>query len=104
MTARYPRTPDNRYFVARDRLWRCTDPTLPDHVRTFWVKALMDARRSVKLARTETERSAARADVQTAKVALGERGPVWWEGDQTDWTRYHPRNTPYAGWWAALDK
>ena len=101
MTDAYPRTPDGRYFVANERLWRCSDPALSDADRTLWVKALMDARRAVKVARTPEEKSAARAAVQAAKVALGERGPVWWDGDPTDWTRHHPRNTPYAAWWTA---
>jgi len=40
--------------------------------------------------------------VQTAKVALGERGPVWWDEGAPDWNRHLARNTPYAAWWAAV--
>ena len=40
----------------------------------------------------------ARADVQAAKVALGERGPVWWRDGAPDYNRKLARNTPYAEW------
>jgi hypothetical protein len=40
--------------------------------------------------------------VDEAKQALGERGPVWWTGDATDWNRHMARNTPYAVWFAGL--
>ncbi len=40
--------------------------------------------------------------MQTAKVALGERGPVWWDEGAPDWNRHLARNTPYAAWWAAV--
>lgn len=33
MNASYPVTPDGRYFVVRGRLWRCTNPGLPDPER-----------------------------------------------------------------------
>ena len=45
----------------------------------------------------------ARAAVDAAKVALGERGPVWWTDGAPDYNRRMARNTPYAGWYAALD-
>ena len=41
---------------------------------------------------------AARADVDPAKVALGERGPVWWEDGAPDLNRHFAKNTPYAEW------
>lgn len=46
---------------------------------------------------------AARASVQAAKVALGERGPVWWDDGAPDLNRHMARNTPYAAWHAGLD-
>lgn len=46
---------------------------------------------------------AARAGVQAAKVALGERGPVWWDDGAPDLNRHMAKNTPYAAWHAALD-
>jgi hypothetical protein len=45
----------------------------------------MSARRAVGRAlKTNDEKAekAARARVQTAKIALGERGPKWWEGEE----------------------
>lgn len=76
------RTPDGRHIVVGGRRWRATDPTLPEERRQALVDELMDARRAVGAARRdgddEAER-AARARVHAAKVALGERGPKWWE-------------------------
>ena len=44
---RYPDTPDGRYFVVRGRLWRRSNPHLPDAERSAQVSALMAARREV---------------------------------------------------------
>ena len=104
---KYPTTPDGRYFVVRGRLWRCTDPSLPEPERKAWVKKLMDARRAVRdalRADDDTALKAARAGVQEAKVALGERGPVWWTDGAPDVNRKMARNTPYAEWFAGLDE
>lgn len=102
MSARYPRTPDGRYFVASGRLWRCTDPSLSEEVRTDAVKALMAARRAVKDAPDETALRAARDRVNAAKIRLGERGPVWWDDGAPDLTGRAPWRTAYAAWWEAL--
>ena len=99
----YPRTPDGRFFVSKGRLWRCTDPSLEDSARRASVKALMQARRAVFLAKTDEEVRAARAAVDPAKRALGERGPVWWSDDGPDEGGKHPKNSVYADWWAELD-
>ena len=102
---RYPVTPDGRYFVHRGRLWRCTDPSLPEPERKHWVGRLMDARRAVRDAKRSDDPSAlkdARAAVDEAKVALGERGPTWWD-DEPDYNRYLAKNTPYADWYAGLN-
>lgn len=76
------RTPDGRYIVVGGRRWRASDPGLPEKRRAELVRELMDARRAVKEALrvhdAEAER-AARDRVHAAKVALGERGPPWWE-------------------------
>jgi hypothetical protein len=40
--------------------------------------------------------------VDDSKVALGERGPVWWTGGKPDFNRHFVKNTPYAKI-AALD-
>jgi hypothetical protein len=40
--------------------------------------------------------------VDDAKVALGERGPVWWTEGEPDLNRHLVKNTPYAAWFAKL--
>lgn len=100
----YPRTPDGRYFVAKSRLWRCTNPALEESERRAQVKALMRARLAVRDAQTPDEEKAARERVHAAKVALGERGPVWWDDGAPDENRFHPKNTSYAEWWAGLSE
>jgi hypothetical protein len=95
-------TPDGRYFVAKDRLWRKTDPSLPESERRAAVKALMQARRAVGQAQTPEEERAARDAVDAAKQRLGERGPVWWDDGAPDETRLAPWNSSYAEWWARL--
>ncbi|SHI87262.1 hypothetical protein [Wenxinia saemankumensis] len=98
----YPVTPDGRYFVAKGRLWRRTDPALPEADRQAAVNDLMTARRAVGQADSPEETQAARAAVDAAKRLLGERGPVWWTDGAPDETRKAPWNTGYAAWWAAL--
>ncbi|MCA1245899.1 hypothetical protein [Massilia sp. MS-15] len=102
---RYPSTPDGRYFVVRGRLWRSSNPALPEQRRQQLVDALMEARRRVGAARRagepEAER-AARTAVDQAKRALGERGPVWWSDGAPDYNRRMVKNTPYAGWYARI--
>ena len=101
----YPGTPDGRYFVVRGRLWRSSNPALPPDARQRLVYQLMDARRQVNAALKardgEAERKA-RAAVDAAKRALGERGPVWWTDGAPDFNRRMVANTPYAAWHAAL--
>lgn len=59
----------------------------------------MDARRAVKEAkRGNGELKAARARVDSAKVAVGESGPVWWSDGAPDLNRHLVKNTPYAEW------
>jgi len=103
--AGHPVTPDGRYFVVRGRLWRMSDPNLGEEERTLLVGKLMDARRAVGAARKAgdaDDEKAARADVDAAKRALGERGPVWWSDGAPDLNRHMARNTPYAEWFAGL--
>ena len=59
----------------------------------------MGARRAVKHAADEAERGDARERVHAAKVALGERGPPWWDDGAPDYSQRAPKNTPYAAWW-----
>ena len=104
MTA-YPVTPDGRFFVVRGRLWRCSDPSLEPAERQRYVDALMCARRAVRDAlRTEDAVALreARASVQIAKEALGERGPPWWGDGSVDLNRRMAANTPYADWFSRL--
>lgn len=100
-----PVTPDGRYIVVRGRLWRHSDPRLPEARRQELVARLMDARRAVARAlRSEPDAlAAARAAVDAAKTGLGERGPVWWSDAAPDLTRRMARTTIYADWFAALE-
>jgi len=59
----------------------------------------MAARRAVRDAKDDpAAMKQARAAVQAAKVALGERGPVWWNDGAPDYNRKLAENTPYAEW------
>ena len=101
----HPHTPDGRYFVVKGRLWRTSNPTLAPDVRQELVNALMQARRAVGLALKAGDAAAersARSKVDAAKIALGERGPVWWTDGAPDLNRKMVANTPYADWYAAL--
>lgn len=101
-----PTTPDGRYFVVRGRLWRASNPALTDEIRSALVQQLMNARRAVKTAlgtQNATRLAQARAEVDAAKIALGERGPVWWTDGTKDFNRHLVKNTPYAEWYQNLD-
>jgi hypothetical protein len=96
-------TPDGRYIVVRGRLWRKANPGLSDEVTRQQTKRLMDARRQLRRgASTEEQRAAARTEVQAAKEALGERGPVWWADGAPDFNRHLAKNSPYRDWFAEL--
>lgn len=102
MANKYPHTPDGRYFVAKNRLWRCTDPSLSEEKKRLHIKALMKARRAVRTAQQKEDEVGlrqARDAVQIAKEALGERGPVWWDDDAPDEGGFAPHNSSYAEWW-----
>jgi len=102
--ARHPVTPDGRYFVVRGRLWRMSDPSLDPAARETLVHDLMSARRAVRDAKDDPEAIAkARARVDAAKRALGERGPVWWTDGAPDLNRRMAHTTPYAEWFAGLE-
>jgi hypothetical protein len=94
-------TPDGRYIVVDGVLWRRSDPRLSAERRQALVDELMDARRAVGQARDDDDRRSARARVHAAKVALGERGAVWWDDGAPDLNRHKASNTPYADWFAA---
>lgn len=100
----YPVTPDGRHFVVRGRLWRRTNPALPEAERQRLVKMLSEARSALRKTAKTTEagRKAARKRVNEAKVALGERGPVWWTDGAPDYNRHMAVNTPYREWFESL--
>lgn len=62
------RTEEGRWIEVDGRRWRATDPSIPEALRQELVNELMSARRGQHRGRT-----------QDAKVALGERGPRWWD-------------------------
>ena len=66
-----PETPDGRYFVARGRLCRKTDPRLSDTERRAAIKALMQARMAE---RKGGEPEARALDNRFEDVHLGDSG------------------------------
>ena len=103
--SRFPHTPDGRYFVSKGRLWRTTNPNLPEDERKRLVSELMTARRDVHRFRDDADKlEEARARVHAVKVALGERGPVWWDDGREDVLNFAPKNTCYAEWWEGLSE
>ena len=98
-------TPDGRYLVVRERLWRAANPALTDDERDQLTRTLMSARRAIRDALKAGDNPAetrARRDVHSAKVALGERGPVWWSDGLPDENRRMIENTGYAAWWQSV--
>ena len=101
----YPVTADRRYFVVRGRLWRMANPELFELERAQLVADLMQARREVGAALRGKDLDAqrlARQAVDAAKHGLGERGSPRWTDGALDYNPRMVRNTPYAGWYAAL--
>ncbi len=98
----YPTTTDGRYFVVRGRLWRKANPALSPERSQRLINELMAARRALRKGSPPEHRATARAIVNAAKLALGERGPVWWTDGEPDFNRKLAKNTPYADWFAAL--
>lgn len=88
--------------MVRGRLWRRSNPALPEAERQRHVDELMDARRAVRTALKGDPEAlrTARARVQAAKEALGERGPVWWVDGAPDENRRMAKNSSYADWFA----
>jgi len=100
-------TPDGRYFVVRGRLWRRANPDLPVEKREALVRELMAARRAVEAALKSGEPQGlalARKAVDATKIALGERGPVWWTDGAPDLNRHKVSSSVYAEWWASSEK
>jgi hypothetical protein len=69
------------------------------------VGELMSARRAVRDTKNDPlAMRAARKKVAEAKIALGERGPVWWDDGAPDFNRHLAKNSPYAGWFSSLER
>ena len=65
-------------MVVRGRLWRLSNPHLSEPDRQALVSELMAARRAVKDAKDDVEKTKlARQRVDAAKIGLGERGQRW---------------------------
>jgi len=78
---------------------------MPPFARERLTQELMAARRAKQKAMhigDANAREAARARFDAAKIALGERGPVWWDDGAPGANRRMARMTCYAGWFAAL--
>ena len=89
--------------MVRGRLWRTSNPGLPEGEREALVRELGSARSAVRTAMASgTGLAEARRRVDAAKVGLGERGPVWWADGAPDYNRHLARNTPYADWFTGL--
>lgn len=98
-------TPDGRYFVVRGRLWRMSDPRLSAAARDRLVRELSQARSALRrtgVPQDAAARAEARRWVNAAKVALGERGDVWWTDGAPDYNRRMAVNTPYREWFDGL--
>lgn len=95
------KTPDDRYIIVRGRLWRASNPDLDERSRQALVDDLMDARRKIRTLDPQIK-AEARAAVDRAKRALGERGAVWWTDGAPDLNRHLVKNTPYAEWYSEL--
>jgi hypothetical protein len=61
------------------------------------MRARSEVGQAKKAADSAGERRA-RAKVHAAKVALGERGQVWWSDGAPDYNRHLVRSTPYSQW------
>src|SRR5688572_10811459 len=71
-------TPDGRYIVVRGRLWRATNPNLGAQERRSLTARLMEARRTVGVAKRKNDGAllrAARQEVQAVKVVWV---PTWY--------------------------
>ncbi len=81
-----------------------SNPALSGSKREPLVRALSQARSALRHSAksTDSERAAAREQVNVVKVNLGERGQVWWRDGASDYNRHLAVNTPYREWYYAL--
>lgn len=78
---------DERWLVVNGRRWRRTDPSLPEEIVEALTSHLGKGRsavRSAKKAEDSVALERARRRVGLAKHGLGERGPRWWDRDESD--------------------
>ena len=83
------------------------NPKLDEAERAELVRRLGAARRSVRDAKQSGDLKAevvAHKAVDDVKRALGERGPVWWKDGSPDLNRRMAKNTPYADWYAKIER
>jgi len=81
-----------------------SDPRLSEARRKSLLNSLMEARRDVEKCQGDPDQlKLARARVNEAKIALGERGPVWWEDGRPDENRVFVQNSSYKTWWRSLE-
>lgn len=100
---KYPVALDGRYFIVKNRLWRCTNPALEHSLVTQLETDLGKARAAVKKYKDHpAEFKTARVRVHEANIALGERGPLWWTDGAPDYNRWYPKNTRYRQFWMTL--
>jgi hypothetical protein len=81
------------------------NPALSAEERFRLQRELMAARSALGRARKagdDNARREARRRIDAAKVALGERGPVWWDDGTPDYNRRMAVNTPYRSWFQGL--
>jgi hypothetical protein len=97
-------TPDARYLIVRDRLWRKPDPRLPLRRRLALVGELLRAQRELGEAKREGNweiEQLAEDQVDEFKQALGERGAPWWTDGAPDQHSVPVQRSTYASWYAA---
>lgn len=107
MRLRHPVTPDGRYFLAHGKLWRRANPALPEHERARLVSELIRARCAAGHARRSGDaqaESAARREVETIRIALGQRGTPWWSDGGADLHRQRAQETHYREWFSTLKR
>ncbi len=85
-SAENPAEDSARWLVIKGRRWRRTDPALPAELEAQLKSHLGRGRSSVgagKKTGDEERVARARKRVNLAKTGLGERGPYWWERDES---------------------
>jgi hypothetical protein len=106
MALRHPVTPDDRYFIVKGQRWRLANPDVAESEKSALESELMRTWRAVRTARRNGDAEAETAghrDVDDAKHALGERGPVCLTSSDADLDRHLVKNTSYADRCATLE-